>query len=67
VVAKQTGKKHGKGTVKSSNGFVNVACDSGRKQLVSLFTNRKDVSCVCSTRRHLPVFRRLFQGAEFPH
>jgi hypothetical protein len=44
LAAKQTGKKHGKGTVKPKDGFVNVAYDSGRKQLVSGFTNRKDVA-----------------------
>jgi hypothetical protein len=45
--AKQTGKKHGKGTVKASNGFVSVADDSGREQLVPLFTNRKDLARRC--------------------
>jgi hypothetical protein len=44
--AKQTGKKHGKGTVKASNGFASVAYDSRRKQLVPGFTNRKDVASV---------------------
>jgi hypothetical protein len=44
VPAKQTGKKHGKGTVKRKNGFVSVAYDSRRKQLVPEFTNRKDVA-----------------------
>jgi hypothetical protein len=38
VPAKQRGKKHGKGTVKRRDGFVNVAYESGRKQLVSPFT-----------------------------
>ena len=37
------GKMHGKGTVKPSYGFVSVAYESGRKQLVPGFTNRKDV------------------------
>ena len=41
---KQTGKKHGKGTMKASDGFANVAYDSHRKQLVPRFTNRKDVA-----------------------
>ena len=42
--AKQTGKKHGKGTVKTGDGFASVAYDSRRKQLVPEFTNRKDVA-----------------------
>jgi hypothetical protein len=32
--------------VNSGDGFVSVAYDSGRKQLVSGFTNRKDEGCV---------------------
>ena len=40
---KQTGKKHGKGTMKAGDGFASVAYDSHRKQLVPRFTNRKDV------------------------
>ena len=40
--AKQTGKKDGKRIVKSSDGFVSVAYDSRRKQLVPGFANRKD-------------------------
>jgi hypothetical protein len=45
--AKQTGKKHGKGTVKASNGFVSVAYESGRAQPGSLFTDRKDLARCC--------------------
>jgi hypothetical protein len=40
--AKQRGKKHGKKIVKRRDGFVIVAYDSGPRQLVSSFTNRKD-------------------------
>ena len=40
---KQTGKKHGKRTMKAGDGFASVAYDSHRKQLVPKFTNRKDV------------------------
>jgi hypothetical protein len=40
VPAKQTGKKHGKGTVKSSNGFVSVAYDSHRKTASSGMADR---------------------------
>jgi hypothetical protein len=43
VPDKQTGKKHGKGTMKAGDGFASVAYDSHRKQLVPRFTNRKDV------------------------
>jgi hypothetical protein len=44
VPDKQTGKKHGKGTMKAGDGFASVAYDSHRKQLVPGFTNRKDVA-----------------------
>jgi hypothetical protein len=43
--AKQRGKKHGKKIVKRRDGFVIVAYDSGPRQLVSSFTNRKDGRC----------------------
>jgi hypothetical protein len=33
VPDKQTGKKHGKGTLKAGDGFASVAYDSHRKQL----------------------------------
>jgi hypothetical protein len=42
VPAKQRGKKQGKGTVKSGDGFVSVAYESDRKPLLSRVTNRKD-------------------------
>jgi hypothetical protein len=41
VPAKQTGKKQGKGTVKSSNGFASVAYDGGQKFAVPILTPRK--------------------------
>ena len=42
---KQTGKKQGKGTVKSSNGFPSVSYGNACTSLISGFTNRKDVGC----------------------
>ena len=38
---KQTGKKQGKGTVKSGNGFVSVAHAGGQKFAVPILTPRK--------------------------
>ena len=43
--------------MKSSNGFASVAYDSGRKQLVPQFTNRKDVGCATKTVRRMLVAR----------
>ena len=46
--------------MKSSNGFASVAYDSGRKQLVPQFTNRKDVGCATKTvRRMLGSIRKM--------
>jgi hypothetical protein len=42
---KQTAKKHGKKIVKRRDGFVIAAYNSGPRQLVSPFTNRKDGRC----------------------
>jgi hypothetical protein len=53
VPDKQTGKKHGKGTMKAGDGFASVAYDSHRKQLVPRFTNRKDVGCATKTVRRM--------------
>jgi hypothetical protein len=44
VSAEQAEKKHGERIVNQGDGFASVAFDSGRKQLVPGFTNRKDVA-----------------------
>ena len=56
VPTKQTGKKQGKETVKSNNGFVSVAYGGVRAQLVPLFTDRKDIlsPSPCPTGPKLP-------------
>jgi hypothetical protein len=46
VPPKQRGKKHGKRNVNQADGFVSVACDGGRKQLIPGFTDRKDLAAL---------------------
>jgi hypothetical protein len=43
VPIKQKGKKQGKGTVKSGDGFVNIDYEHSRAKLASGFTTRKDL------------------------
>jgi hypothetical protein len=60
---KQRGKKQGKGTVKSSNGFASVSYGNACTPLISGFTNRKDVGCgyqESSERRPTAPFRIAF-------
>ena len=43
---KQKGKKQGKGTVKSGDGFVSIDYEHSRTKLASGFTTRKDLARV---------------------
>jgi len=46
VPTKQKGKKQGKGTVKSGDGFVSIDYEHSRTKLASGFTTRKDLGRV---------------------